>query len=487
LRGSGIIGRMRRWTILAALGAGAFASRLWVLARSAEPAGTDGYYYVVQVEHWLRTGHLKVPDGSWVLRLCAAWSYVLGDPVMGVKVTAALLAALCVPAAWALGGGLDRMRGLDARPTAWWLAAWAAASPSLTTLAAEFPKNLGAAAPLLVVAAVAVHPSRRAPALAAAFAAVLLAATAHRTGAVLWIPIAVAALGRRPLLLLGIAGALVAFAVLSWALPNLLHPSDLPRVTEQLDWPRLLPAFARQARPAQVVELSLPWFAVVASAAAWVRHRRHGSQLLALALPSLCCIVPIWRTDTLDLGYRLALLSPLFGVPLLLAAMPERAVRLASTARAAIALAGLAVVGVLLAAPSGFNGSANPPHARYRRVVDAMPRPLPPLLIAHQGFSFLYTHLTGADAMAWAPEPELDRKEVGRLAWGIRPSEWVALAPDPPPIPLDPEYAYVREDVWEVFVSRAQVEGDDDLRERLSDWRNPSRVRPASLLRNRGL
>jgi len=52
-------------------------------------------------------------------------------------------------------------------------------------------------------------------------------------------------------------------------------------------------------------------------------------------------------------------------------------------------------------------------------------------------------------------------------------------------VPLDPEYAYVREDVWEAFVARAQAEGDDDLRERLRDWRNPSRARPASLLRNR--
>jgi hypothetical protein len=204
--------------------------------------------------------------------------------------------------------------------------------------------------------------------------------------------------------------------------------------------------------------------------------------LWALGLPALACVLPVWRADTLDLGYRLALLSPLFGVPLLVAAVPEQALRRVPRAAAAVA----AVLGMLFAAPAGLDASADPPYARYRRVAEAVPRPLPPLLIAHQGMSFLYTHLTGADAMAWAPEPELDRKQVGRVAWGIRPGEWVAWAPEPGPVPLDPEYAYVREDVWDAFVARAEAEGDDDLRERLRDWRNPSKVRPASLLRNRG-
>src|SRR6185295_10804031 len=291
--------------------------------------------------------------------------------------------------------------------------------------------------------------------------------------------------------MVGVAGALAAFAALSLALPNLLHPADLPRVTEQFGWPGGVPAFVRRARPAQIVELAVPWIALAAAAVAWWRERRAGwwrerrIALWTLGLPALACVVPAWRADALDLGYRLALLSPLFGVPLLAAARvrgpqaPGHADSppFAAALRAAAAVA--AVLGLLFAAPAGFDASADPPYARYRRVAEAVPRPLPPLLIAHQGMSFLYTHLTGADAMAWAPEPELDRKQVGRVAWGIRPGEWMAWAWEPAPVPLDPEYAYVREDVWEVFVARAKVEGDDDLRERLRDWRNPSKVRPA--------
>ena len=55
----------------------------------------------------------------------------------------------------------------------------------------------------------------------------------------------------------------------------------------------------------------------------------------------------------------------------------------------------------------------------------------------------------------------------------------------PAPVRLDRDYVYVREDVYEAFLARAREEGDEDLAERLADWRNPSAVRPASLLRNR--
>ncbi|MCA9572578.1 MAG: hypothetical protein KC656_32280, partial [Myxococcales bacterium] len=111
-------------------------------------------------------------------------------------------------------------------------------------------------------------------------------------------------------------------------------------------------------------------------------------------------------------------------------------------------------------------------------------RPLPELVVAHQGINFLYDHRTGREAMAWAPEPDLDPTRVGRIVWGIRGSEWVAHgAPDR--VTLDADYAYVREDVWLAFRARALAGGDPDLEARITSWRNPSRVRPAALTRGR--
>ena len=42
-----------------------------------------------------------------------------------------------------------------------------------------------------------------------------------------------------------------------------------------------------------------------------------------------------------------------------------------------------------------------------------------------------------------------------------------------------------REDAFEEFLANVRNARDDDVLERLFDWRNPSQMRPASMLRNR--
>ena len=87
--------------------------------------------------------------------------------------------------------------------------------------------------------------------------------------------------------------------------------------------------------------------------------------------------------------------------------------------------------------------------------------------------------------MAWAPEPHLDRSRIGRVVFGVRPGEWaLILQPDHPPVvPLPHGYSYVREDVWEALVAAADA--DDTLHEWATHPNNPTRVRPASLVRGR--
>ena len=167
----------RSFAAVVALTVAAFLLRLAVVW-TEHPLGTDGYYYVVQIEDWAALGRLHVPDSSWVLRVLAL-PHLLGlDPVASLAVAACGLAALVTPAAWALGAQRSETH-------AWLLAILAAGSPTLTHLTADFPKNLGAVAPLvgLLAALVAARRgSRRAWGVAVVLA--LLAATAHRLGAV---------------------------------------------------------------------------------------------------------------------------------------------------------------------------------------------------------------------------------------------------------------------------------------------------------------
>ena len=458
----------------------AFVVRLQLFFSSEEPTGWDGYSYVVQVERLLREGHLHWPDASWVLWYLGALHLVLPSAVVAVKVGACALAALVVPAAWRLGQRL----GLP--HAGWWLACWAAASPTLTHLAGDFAKNLGVVAPFLLVLS-----WRRGDSRLAFAGAVMMAAVAHRLGAALLGAAALGALlgallskvGDRRVLGVGL-GLALAFALLSASLPNLLHPADLDRLQAQLTfspgWPPPLPYFGlRETGWPERIELLLAWPALGVGGWQFFRVKERRAWTGALLVPLLVCVFPLWRTDSLDVGYRLALMAPMFAVPLLVGRAPS----LAPLPRGWMLGVGLLIV---VLARSGFDPRVTPPYRAWRALIARLPRPLPTLLIAPQGFNFLYDHETGHESLAWSPEPGVDRTATFRLAWNITDGEWVEWTAglEPQPTRLSSEVVYLREDVWERFLERARSEGDDDLHARLADWKNPSKVRPRSLQRN---
>lgn len=49
----------------------------------------------------------------------------------------------------------------------------------------------------------------------------------------------------------------------------------------------------------------------------------------------------------------------------------------------------LAALALVCVTRWGFDPTQTPPYARYRRLIERIPRPLPELLIAHQGINFL--------------------------------------------------------------------------------------------------
>lgn len=427
---------MRRGSLLLLLSAGVFAARLAWSLRTPEPPGTDGYYYVVQIADWSSGLGLHVPDASWVLRFLGILGLVF-EPILAMKVGAALLAALVVPAAWLLGRELGRP---------WTLALLAAASPTLTHLGGDFPKNLGMAAPWLLFAAGLI--GRR------WWLAVLggvLCASAHRIGAAFVVLGLLGLLAERVerRVLLGGVSLIAVFCLLSWVLPGLLHPSDLERVHLEpslpLSWLSLRPT-----HPLQVLELLGGWTALIYGL---LRERRW-----IFLLPLAVCLLVPWKQDELDLGYRLALMTPLLALGLI----PR--------------IPAPFCLPLLLVIPVGFDPRQHPPYERYRGLIEGLPE-RPELLIAHVGINFLYDHETGGEAMAWAPEPELDRQRIGRIVWGVRPHEWTGEF-----TVLDGDYSYVSEATWEAL-SEGPI--SEDLAGRIEDGRNPRRVRPAGLTRRR--
>lgn len=439
--------------MVAGLTLAAFLLRLLWLWQTPEPTGTDGYYYVVQIADWSAGQGLHMPDSSWVLRVLGALGWVM-DPIAAHKVGGALLAALCVPAGWWAGERVHPGGGLV-------VALLAACSPSLTHLAGDFAKNLGMVAPLLLWLGGLLSPSKSWKGWVLPIVGAILAAWAHRLGAAMVVlSLGGAVLARmNRVLILGGLGALAAFAGLSQMAPGLLHLQDLDRLKGAFDlslhFPQPWPLVAlRQTNPVELAEWSLAWAGLLAVAA-------MGRKTWPLLPPLAVVLLLPWDLTELDMGYRLALISPALVWPL----------------AAKIGRGSLWGVLFLPLALLGFAPKEHPPYPHYRRQIERLPEQ-PTLLIAHQGFNFLYDYETGAEAMAWAAEPELDPSEIGRIAVGFEPDDF----PDPRSVTaLDPNTVYVNEATWMRLLEQA----DPELRARMQSPQNPSQVRPASLRRGR--
>ena len=80
--------------------------------------------------------------------------------------------------------------------------------------------------------------------------------------------------------------------------------------------------------------------------------------------------------------------------------------------------------------------------------------------------------------MAWAPEAELERGGIGRIAVGFEADD---LPNSRNVTALGPNVVYVNEAIWERLLKQA----DPILRARMLAPQNPSQVRPDSLRRGR--
>lgn len=482
-------GQSGRWEMaaLALLTLSAFAWRMVFLLGESHPFGFDGYYYVTQLTRHVVSGHLHSPESSWVVWLMVPLRYLVGDSIVTVKLASAALAAACVPAAYfAVAACLEKREGFRLAP--WLAAAWAAGSPVLSLMAAEFPKYAGLlAAGMGFWAVLWRRPFRKWqwPALAILG---LLTLTAHRLGILLVLAGAGRLTAKRTrLVLIVLAGVLGLFAGLSLVLPNLLHPSDLERLRGVFDSrPSFLPfAYFPLWDPSWALrgELILGW--LLAPVLVWglVRNRPLRVLLSAFLAVFLLCNFPFFQSGRLDLGFRLGLLGPLFTVlPALMLignGMP-RPIKLGFAAAAALLL--------LLVSPLGIQAKRMPPYDRYRELIARVPRPYPDKVIVHSGMNFYFGHLTRCPGVAWSPPPTEDPTRIGRIAWGIRDGEWLEFLQrhpiTPAPLRIDPDYTYLREDGWEAFVRWAEESGDEELLDRVYSSKNPHRRKPRYLERN---
>jgi hypothetical protein len=459
--------------------------------------GTDAYYYALQTQSLLDTGHLKVPDtpvlyytmailcraglsieasfkavlsaifiiysaGLWglVLRLKRA-SWPLG---LLVSVSSGSLIAFHVIEFPRLSLGLATvpfwflLLAAPKKGHLWWLASLLIAC-SLVHVTLLFLA-------IVFALAVAIDSAKLAGNWARVFSAknviiacagcVLIAALVVSMWPGLWLRVAD--------LRLGVPG-IVAF---------LGHENDVPG-----DLKIVVPAL---------------WFLLLAM---FVINSKNGSRqwwYLAFAVLG----IPFWPSSDpslLGLAGRLALLFVFVATPLVLVLLDEISdsggTNLQySHARLPLALIAIVVAAILPVRMDDYRTVVGGyDYGSYEKVVADLRNETIPMLIAHRGLDFFYSYRLRRDAFHFDPEPGWKQSDIWRVATRVTPEEVAYYAPTTcqwsetaRTIP-DTDYLLVREDCWEQLRKNVNPKDNPDLYvEMWEDSENPSQVRPAFLL-----
>ena len=334
---------------------GLAAWRRWVfLDRTPYPTGVDGYFYAVQLRSILEHGHLHWPASPlafWLMAPLAA----LTDPIVALKLGAAIAGAFAGVPAYALGRRLGGSRGAG-------LVACAIVTTSAGSfyLSGEFVKQ-GFGVTIALVALVDITRALERPTrarIAIATAAVLATWLTHKVAAALVLVAAVPAiavelrarglLGRR--VIAGAAAALALAIAVGVSFPaRFLSPRDLSLASGlffgSVRWS--LPALdfgdwqldMGHEALAAVVAVALFAGALVATRRRGLAIGRPAETALAIALAALALVIAVptlsvGAGDFEGLGFRLRLVA---FVPLALCAaaalgrfaalVPGRAIR----------------------------------------------------------------------------------------------------------------------------------------------------------------
>jgi hypothetical protein len=110
------------------------------------------------------------------------------------------------------------------------------------------------------------------------------------------------------------------------------------------------------------------------------------------------------------------------------------------------------------------------------------------LIIAHKSLAEYIVYSTKIDAMSWLPEYDLAPEKLWRVAAEVKDIQFsfYLSAEDLTFIyRLTPSYCFIREDVWQKFLKNIKKDHDAELLDELTSWKNPDKVRPYFMLKNK--
>jgi hypothetical protein len=469
---------IRSLVLIAAFAAAGFAL-FSKLGQDLFLRGTDAYYYALQIDHWARTGQVRIPDSAWMFPLLGLIQRA------GVSTESALrgfcAASLVCGAATVAWGDAEASRVRRTIAAFWFLL-----SPTLLFAAVEFPKMF------VVAALLPLWDFRRGRRLALSVAAMVLAVWIHRSSVVL---LAAFVLGwwldhrtgndsfAKPMRYALIA--LVALAGIGFVLGDRSLFVDARRFfpSAVLSEPGLFSLVARDSLPtalkAELIVATVVFVYFLLQRA----FRRDSEVPFRYLIPGLLAFLPWGSEDVFSISERLALFLPLFTMLLWSRSRGNAAGEKLSM--------GVALLGGILSLFAGARlnlchpVSLDPDLPAIARETASLADREIPMLIVHKTFAYYYKYATRREAFPYEPEEHWNKQRVWRLAYGVRPDEiWTYLSPECREL-LEfgrKDYLLMREDCWENARGELVREEDSDLYDRVwSPVWNPSRKRPAFL------
>jgi hypothetical protein len=481
---------MMRWIRVGALPAivfgFSFCLRFLALTQTSFANGWDGYFYINQVRAFFEEGKMHVPDVSFVYALLIAGQYFINDYVLTYKIIVSVIAGGFSLSLFVLAKKWSRNAAIPLV-----VAAFTVFSPHLTYFAAQYPKNLLGGVFFLWLL-YAVRPEMKWLSLPV----FILNFFGHRLTSVLsFVYLICFYLVKRLNLRIIAFASLTMVIVVAGAslLPGILNVFDVKRLegifsaSPHFAPVSFLSTFGELVSPFWKIEIIFLVVVYVCGLILVVKERRTSdASLLSVAVVLSILIFPFFHWSLEGPAFRFVLMFLLL-TPVLLIFSGDRWLNSNPYAGKHVAIAisiilfGCSFVSYKTYIPARHD----PPYALYSRIGETIKKNKEgntyELIIAHKSLAEYIVYATHVEAMSWIPEYNVDKGKLWRVAYGVRLVQWEFYLEESDRDNirrLTPSYWLVREDVWQRFLINVARDGNAELLNELSGWKNPARKRP---------
>lgn len=459
-----------------------FVLRFTMLLKSSHPTGLDGYYYALQAKSLITNGTLENPDTEIGYYLCGLCSFFVKDAILGCKIWAAIASTLLSVSIFILVKTFSSEKRYIPF-TAFVISAFC--SPNLAYFEVNYINNLTGLFFFFFFASAFYYLIENFKSLKRKPLYIIItlllfcgAAFSHLVSfAFAFIFICFVLLRKLKL------KYQIIFSVSAVVLFIFIFITQAGRFKNVFSLGPVLPIFSPELKSIlgllMCKELSLYFILSYLSAIFYAIYKKRFD--LFLLLP-LIISFPLWKLDSVDMGYRMLLNGLPCAICFILIIFSKIAVKNTRGLYAFVLFIFIAL-SFKIKSNEVYNPKKDPPYEYYKKLVSKINLPDTSLLIAHLGLNHVYTYYCGLkDCLNYNCDFYVPNNEVWRLAYKVDAEylkcffgEYEDEELDRLIIQLDTNYVLIKEELWQRYLKYE----DDEIVQAINNWYNPHEYRPS--------